>query len=108
MIKEHWWGTGRARQPWRKGLRGDEEEYVGPADAVRYRERSAAGRTNARLKDELAAAMPWSRGTSGRWSNAPNVAPARRPDRSGGAGGTRSSFAPMPRMEALCGSGTRD
>jgi len=39
---------------------------------VRYRERSAAERTNARLKDELAAAMRWSRGTPGRWSNAPH------------------------------------
>jgi len=33
--------------------RGGDKEYFEPADAVRYRERSAAERTNARLKDEF-------------------------------------------------------
>lgn len=33
---------------------GEKEEFE-PADAVRYRERSAAERTNARLKDEFGA-----------------------------------------------------
>jgi len=33
--------------------RGGEKEHFEPADAVRYRERSAAERTNARLKDEF-------------------------------------------------------
>ena len=33
--------------------RGGEKEYFEPADAVRYRERSIAERTNARLKDEF-------------------------------------------------------
>ena len=33
--------------------RSGEKEYFEPADAVRYRERSAAERTNARLKDEF-------------------------------------------------------
>jgi hypothetical protein len=35
--------------------RGGEKEEFEPADAVRYRERSAAERTNARLKDEFGA-----------------------------------------------------
>lgn len=34
---------------------GGEKEDFEPADAVRYRERSAAERTNARLKDEFGA-----------------------------------------------------
>ena len=33
--------------------RGGEKEHFEPADAVRYRERSVAERTNARLKDEF-------------------------------------------------------
>ena len=42
--------------------RGGEKEEFEPADAVRYRERSAAERTNARLKDEFGARFIMVRG----------------------------------------------
>ena len=41
---------------------GGEKEEFEPADAVRYRERSAAERTNVRLKDEFGARFIMVRG----------------------------------------------
>lgn len=56
--------------------RGGEKEQFEPADAVRYKERTVAERSNARLKDEFGGRNIRVRGLPGQGDVAHNVRPA--------------------------------